>query len=75
MIEFVGLRAETYAYLMDDDNEHKKAKGRKKCVIQKRLMFKNYNDDLLNNKIIYNHNKDLKTIIIMYTVNKSTRLH
>ena len=29
MIEFVGLRAKTYAYLMDDDNEHKKAKGTK----------------------------------------------
>ena len=24
--EFVGLRAKTYAYLMDDDSEHKKAK-------------------------------------------------
>ena len=22
MIEFVGLRAKTYAYLMDDDSEH-----------------------------------------------------
>ena len=30
MIEFVGLRAKTYAYLMDDDTEHKKAKGTKK---------------------------------------------
>ena len=52
MIEFVGLRAKTYAYLMDDDSEHKKAKGRKRCVIQQRFMFKNYNDYLLNNKII-----------------------
>ena len=25
MIEFVGLRAKTYAYLMVDDSEHKKA--------------------------------------------------
>ena len=29
MIEFVGLRAKIYAYLMDDDTEHKKAKGTK----------------------------------------------
>ena len=29
MIEFVGLIAKTYAYLMDDDSENKKAKGRK----------------------------------------------
>ena len=30
MIEFFGLRAKTYAYLMLDDGEHKKAKGTKK---------------------------------------------
>ena len=31
MKEFVALRAKTYAYLMDDNSEHKKAKGTKKC--------------------------------------------
>ena len=30
MIEFVGLRVKTYAYLMDDQSEHKKAKETKK---------------------------------------------
>ena len=30
MKEFVALRAKTYSYLMDDDSEHKKAKGTKK---------------------------------------------
>ena len=29
MKEFVGLKAKTYAYLMDDDREHKKAKRKK----------------------------------------------
>ena len=52
MIEFVGLRAKTYAYFMDDDSEHKQAKGTKKCIIKRRLMFKNYKDCLLNNIII-----------------------
>ena len=28
---FVGIRAKTWAYLMDDDTEHKKATGTKKC--------------------------------------------
>ena len=28
--EFCALRAKTYAYLMDDDSEKKKAKGTKK---------------------------------------------
>ena len=42
MKEFVALRVKTYAYLMDDDAEEKKAKETKKCVIKRELMFKNY---------------------------------
>ena len=42
VIEFVGLRVKTYAYLMDDDSEHKKAKGTKKCILKQRLMFKKF---------------------------------
>ena len=38
IIEFVGLRAKTYAYLMNDDNEHKKAKESKKCVKKKEYL-------------------------------------
>ena len=30
MTLFVGVRTKTYAYLIDDDSEHKKAKGTKK---------------------------------------------
>ena len=30
--KFVGLRAKTYTYLIDDHSEDKKAKGTKKCV-------------------------------------------
>ena len=32
MIELVALRAKTYSYLANDDSEHKKGKGTKKCV-------------------------------------------
>ena len=52
MKEFAGLRAKTYAYLMDDDSEYKKAKGTKKCVIKRGLTFKNYTYCLLNDKPI-----------------------
>ena len=52
MIEFVGLRVKTWAYLMDDDSEHIKTKGTKKCVIKRGLMFKNYKDCLFNYEII-----------------------
>ena len=37
MTEFVALRPRIYSYLMDDDNETKKANGTKKCVIKKYL--------------------------------------
>ena len=32
MKEFCALRPKTYAYLMEDDSENKKANGTKKCV-------------------------------------------
>ena len=37
---------------MDDGNEHKKAKGIKKVVVNNRIMFGNYKDYLFNSKII-----------------------
>ena len=61
MKEFVALRAKTYAYLMDDDSEHKKAKGTKKCVIKRRLMFENYTDCLFNDKIILKSQQRFKS--------------
>ena len=42
MKEFVGLRAKTYSYLIDDGSEDEKAKGIKKCVIKIKLKFENY---------------------------------
>ena len=36
MKEIVALRAKTYSYLMDDDSEHKKAKGTRKPLIKKK---------------------------------------
>ena len=61
MIKIIGLRAKTYAYLMDDNNEKKKAKSTKKCVIKRRLMFETYIDCLLNNKIILQSQKRFKS--------------
>ena len=60
MKEFVGLRAKTYAYLMDDDSEKKKAKGTKKCVIKRILKFNDYEECLLNNRIILNSQQRFK---------------
>ena len=42
MKEFIGLRPKCYAYLMDDRNVDKKAKGTQKCVIKRCFIFNNY---------------------------------
>ena len=39
MKEFVGLRAKTYSYLKDNNDEDKKAKATKKCVIKRKIEF------------------------------------
>ena len=53
IIEFIALRAKAYSYLIDcyDDDDYdknnivnKKAKGTKKCMIKRRLKFKDYCD-------------------------------
>ena len=61
MKEFVGLRAKTWAYLMDDDSGHEKAKGTKKFVTKRGLMFKNYKDCLFNNKTILKSQQRIKS--------------
>ena len=61
MKEFCGRRANTHAYLMDDDSEKKKAKGTKKYVIKRRPMFKNYKDCLFNDKIILQSQQGFKS--------------
>ena len=52
MKEFVGLRAKTWVYLMDNVSEHKKAKGTKNNALKRGLMFKNYTDCFFNDKTI-----------------------
>ena len=46
MKEFVGLRAKTYSYLKDTNDEDRKAKGTKKCVIKRKLKFQDYKNYL-----------------------------
>ena len=50
MKEYCALRAKTYANLIDDNSEYKRAKGTKKRVMKRRLMFENYTNCLFNNK-------------------------
>ena len=63
MTEFVGLRAKTYSYLIDDGSEDKKAKGSKKCIIKRKLKSENCKNCLdatkLENKIKYLENNKI----------------
>ena len=61
MEEFVALRAKTYAYLTDDDDEKRKAKETKKCVIKSGLMLKNYKDGLFNGEVILKSQQRFKS--------------
>ena len=73
--EFVVLRAKTNSYLTNDASEHKKAKGAKKCVIKRRLLFENYTGCLFNDKTILKSQQRFKMIVTLYILNKSIRLH
>ena len=61
MTEFVALRPKTYSYLDDNCNEHKKAKGTKKCVIKQKIMSQNFKDCLFNNKNVYRSQERFKS--------------
>ena len=49
--EFIGLRAKTYSYLKENNDENKKVKGTKKCVIKRGLRFQDYNNCLRASQI------------------------
>ena len=57
MTKFIGIRAKTYSYLIDDGSEDKNAKHTKKSVIKRKFKFENCQNCLeatqLDNKIKY----------------------
>ena len=61
MKEVCVLRAKTWAYRMDDDSEKKKAKGTKKAVMKRELMFENYKDCLFNGTVILRSQQRFKS--------------
>ena len=75
MKKFVGFRAKTYIYLMDDDSEKKRAKGTKKCEIEIKAKFNNYKNCQSNNEIILQPQLKWKVKNIVYILKESIRLH
>ena len=79
MTNFVALRAKTCSFLIDDftDDDYeknrivnKKAKGTKKCVIKREILFNSYLDSLFKYKVLYRSKKDLEVIITKYIQRK-----
>ena len=50
--KFVGLRPKTSSYLKDSIDECKKAKGTKKCILKRKLKFKDYKNCLKTSHIV-----------------------
>ena len=82
--KFVALRAKTYSFLIDEYTDedyeknrtvNKKAKGTKKCVVKRKILFNNYLDHCLKIKNCIDHNNDLEVIITNCIQKKSIRLH
>ena len=70
MTKFLALTAKTYSFLIDeytdDDYEknrivNKKAKGTKKCVVKREILFNNYLDSLFKNKVLYRSQQRLRS--------------
>ena len=68
MKEFFGLRAKTYSYLKDNNDEDKKEKGTKRCVIKRKLKFQDYENCLkavqIGNKKSYLEKIKLMEIVL-----------
>ena len=63
MKKFVGLRAKTYSYLKDNNDEDKNAKWTKECVIKGKIKFRGYmkclNASQIKNIVNYLQNKQI----------------
>ena len=68
--EFVGLRPKAYSHKTNDHIELKKAKGTKKCVINKMLSFSDYKNCLFDNgKVLRSQQRFNSENHIVYTEN------
>ena len=63
--EFVELRAKTYSYLQESNDEDKKTKGTKKCIIKRKPKLQDYKNCLrtaqIDGKIKYLEKKKINT--------------
>ena len=70
LTKFVALRSKTNSFLIDDfkDDDYeknrivnKKAKGTKKCVVKREILFNNFIDSLFKKKVLYRSQQRFKS--------------
>ena len=68
MKEFVGLRAKSYSYLKENNDEIKVTKKKKKCVVKREHKFQDYENCLrasqIENVINYLENKEIDVVFL-----------
>ena len=68
MKEFVGLRAKSYSYLKENNDEIKVTKETKKCVVKREHKFQDYENCLrasqIENVINYLENKEIDVVFL-----------
>ena len=60
ILEFVGLKSKMYSYKIGEE-EHKKAKGVKKNVVEKEIKHQDYLDVLFNKKIMHHQMNTIRS--------------
>ena len=66
MTKFVGLRAKTYSYLIDDGGDDKKEIGTRKWVIKRKSKFENNKNCLEASKLENTLNHLKKNYLLRY---------
>ena len=72
MKEFVELKTKIDSYLKDNNDEDKKAKGTKKCVIKRKLKFQDYKNCLEAAQIEDKINRLEKNKIVIDNLSKKS---
>ena len=84
MTMLCALRAKTYSFLIDDftDDDYeknrilnKKAKGTKKCVVKREILFNNYLDSLFKNRILYRSQQRFRSDHHKVYTEEANKLH
>ena len=71
MTEFAAFRPKRSNYLKDDNDENKKARGTRKCVIKQKFQFEDYKNCLEANQLEIEINTQKKNKLDTYSLRQT----